>query len=244
MKIAPIDIAHKTFARKMMGLDQDEVMEFLRMIAEEMETVIRERNNLREAMREKELQILEFRERDELLKSTITTATKMSDRIQQDATREAKLIMHDAQQQGDAIVRDARESLKKIFQEITDLKRVRMQYEHNLRALMQSHLAMMEQSHKFMPDPEINQIASGHQSANSAAEATSQANAPAISFQFAGNNMPIAPMSQSFQPAGSGGSESAHGGNGAAGNLTIGEMEKIRANVADAIKKNSRPLDV
>ncbi len=155
MKIAPIDIAHKTFTRRMMGLDQDEVMDFLRLIAEEMESIIRDRNNLRESIREKELAIIEFRERDELLKSTITTATKMSDKIQQDAERESRLILNDAKQQAEMIIRDSRDSLKKIFQEITDLKRVRMQYENNLRALIQSHLAMMEQGHKVMPDPEI-----------------------------------------------------------------------------------------
>jgi cell division initiation protein len=156
MKIAPIDIAHKNFSRRMMGLDQDEVMDFLRQIADEMEALIRDRNSLRESLREKELAILEYRERDELLKSTITTATKMSDKLQQDAEREARLILNDAKQQSEMIVRDARDSLRKIFQEITDLKRIRMQYENNLRALVQSHLTMMEQGHKVMPDPEIN----------------------------------------------------------------------------------------
>ncbi len=155
MKIAPIDIAHKVFGRKMMGLAPEEVSDFLRQIAEEMESLIRERNNLRENMREKELAILEFRERDELLKNTITTATKMSDKIQQDAEREARLILGDAKQQAEMIVRDARDSLKRMFQEIADLKKIRMQYENNLRALVQSHLTMLEQGQKIMPDPEL-----------------------------------------------------------------------------------------
>lgn len=155
MKIAPIDIAHKNFARKMMGIDQEEVTDFLRQIAEEMEALIRDRNTLREQVREKELAILEYRERDELLKNTITTATRMSDKIQQDAEREARLILNDAKQQSEMIVRDARDSLKKMFQEIADLKKVRMQYENNLRALVQAHLTMMEQGHKIMPDPEV-----------------------------------------------------------------------------------------
>lgn len=155
MKIAPIDIAHKNFNRKMMGLDQDEVMEFLRQLAEEMEALIRDRNNLRESIREKELAILEYRERDELLKNTITTATKMSEKMQQDAERESRLIINDAKQQSEMIVRDARDSLRKIFQEIADLKRIRMQYENNLRALVHSHLNMMEQGQKTMPDPDV-----------------------------------------------------------------------------------------
>ena len=50
MRIAPIDIAHKTFHRKMMGFDPDEVMDFLRLVAEELEGLIKERNSMREAM--------------------------------------------------------------------------------------------------------------------------------------------------------------------------------------------------
>lgn len=155
MKIAPIDIAHKTFSRKLMGLDPEEVMEFLRAVAGEMETLIRERNDMKESLREKDMAIIEFRERDELLKSTITTAQKMSDKIQFDADREARLIVNDAQQKAELITRDARDSLKKIYEEISDLKRLRMQFENNLKALVQSHMTMMEQGQKLMPSPTV-----------------------------------------------------------------------------------------
>lgn len=155
MKIAPIDVAHKTFSRKMMGADTDEVMDFLRIVADEMEHLIRERNEIRESLREKELQIIEYKERDELLKSTITTATKMSDKIQSDADREARLIINDAKQQAEMIVRDARDSLKKIYGEVTALKNIRMQFENNLRAIVQSHITMLDQGNQMMPSPEF-----------------------------------------------------------------------------------------
>lgn len=155
MRIAPIDIAHKTFHRKMMGFDPDEVMDFLRLVAEELETVIKERNTLRENLREKELAVAEYRERDELLKSTITTATRMSEKMQHDAEREAKLIINDANQKAEMIVRESRDSLKRIYGEITELKKVRMQFENNLKALVHSHLTMLEQGQKIMPNPTL-----------------------------------------------------------------------------------------
>lgn len=155
MRIAPIDIAHKTFGRKMMGFDPDEVMNFLRQLADEMEKLIKERNALKEGLREKELAVAEYRERDELLKSTITTATRMSEKMQIDAEREAKLIINDANQKAEMIVRESRDSLKRIYSEITELKKVRMQFENNLKALVQSHLTMLEQGQKIMPSPMI-----------------------------------------------------------------------------------------
>lgn len=155
MRIAPIDLAHKSFHRKMMGFDPEEVMDFLRLVAEEMESLIKERNSLKETLREKDLAVAEYRERDELLKSTITTATRMSEKMQVDAEREARLIINDANQKADVIVREARDSLKRIYNEITDLKRVRMQFENNLKAIIQSHMQMIDQGTKIMPNPVV-----------------------------------------------------------------------------------------
>src|SRR5580700_5419716 len=108
MKIAPIDIAHKGFSRKIGGLDQEEVSTFLKEIAEEMENLIRERNQLKETVRERELQMLEYKERDKALKDTIMTAHKMTENMRRDCEREAGLIINDAQQRAESIVRDAR----------------------------------------------------------------------------------------------------------------------------------------
>lgn len=146
MKIAPIDIAHKTFGRKMMGLDPEEVTDFLRNIADEFETVVRERNTLRETLRDKELSIMEYRERDEVLKNTITTATKMSEKVREDAEREGKIIISDAEQRAEVIVRDARDSLKKTYAEISELKRLKAQFESQIRAVIEAHTTLIEQS--------------------------------------------------------------------------------------------------
>lgn len=157
MKIAPIDIAHKTFERKLMGLDGEAVQQFLKAVADQMEEIIRERNNLKEALREKELSILEYKERDESLKQTIATATRMSERIQVDAEREAQLILTDAHQKAEAMMRDSRDSLKRIYQEMADMKKVRMQFEQNLKTLIKAHLELIDQSHQWLPSPGISQ---------------------------------------------------------------------------------------
>lgn len=151
MKITPIDIAHKNFSRKMLGLDEVEVGHFLQQVSSAMESLIHERNSLKELVREKELQINDFKERDHVFKSTLSTAGQMAERHRADAEREAKLIVADAHQRADLITRDSRDSLKKIYQEVTDLKRMRIQFEANLKALAQAHLSLVEQGEKFMP---------------------------------------------------------------------------------------------
>ena len=151
MKLTPIDISHKSFQKKMFGLDEVEVLEFMQAVASQMEELIHERNTLREALREKDLRLSESKERDHVLQSTITTAGNMAEKIRQDAEREAKLIVADAQQKSEIVTRDSRDSLKRIYQEIADLRRTRMQFEANLRALAQAHLSLLEQGEKYMP---------------------------------------------------------------------------------------------
>jgi len=152
MKITPIDVSHRTFSRRMFGYDDNEVTEFLTAVAAQMEALIHERNVLKEALREKEVQIGEYKERDQLLKSTITTASQMSEKMRQDSEREARLIIADAQQKAEFMTRDSRDALRKIYGDITELKRARMQFEANLKALAQAHMTLLEQGEKYMPN--------------------------------------------------------------------------------------------
>ena len=158
MKITPVDLAHKSFTKKMFGVDDSEVADYLGQVASAMEELIHERNALREKIRERDLQLAEHKDRDQILKNTIATASQMSERIRQDSEREGKLIIVDAQQKAEMLTRDARDSLKKMYTEISDLKRTRMQFEANLKALAQAHLSLLEQGEKFMPQIGLPQV--------------------------------------------------------------------------------------
>ena len=153
MRIAPIDIAHKAFSRKMMGLDGDEVVEFLRKVADEMEELVRERNHLRETLREKELSIMEYRERDEILKQTITTATKMAEKMRLDSEREGKIVLVDAEQKAEIIIRDARDSLRKTYEEVSELKRIKIQMEVSIRSVLETHRNLLDQTTSGLTRP-------------------------------------------------------------------------------------------
>lgn len=152
MKIVPSELIDKSFKKKVMGCDPDEVAQFLNAVAEELESVIQERNRLRENLREKELQILEYKDRDRVLKDTITTAQKMSERIKAETEREAQIILNDAHHQAEMIVRDSRDSLKNVYREINDLKRIKMQFESNFKSMVQAHMDLIEQQNKYMPN--------------------------------------------------------------------------------------------
>jgi len=151
MKHYPSEIAHKTFERKMMGYDQDEVSDFLTIVAAQLDALLQERNALREAIKEKELTVLEYKDRDQVLKASISSASLLAEKMRGDAERESKLIINDAQQKAELITRDAKDSLKKVYTEIAELKKTRMQFEANLKAMVQAHLSLLDQGQQFMP---------------------------------------------------------------------------------------------
>ncbi len=135
----------------MLGCDPDEVHAFLKAVSDEMENLYKEKSLLKEEIREKEMQIAEYRERDKALRETISTAHKMSQKVKDESEREAKLIIANAEQQGEMIVKDARDSLRAIYKEICDLKKIQAQYETNMKALLQAHMSLLDQKEDFLP---------------------------------------------------------------------------------------------
>lgn len=155
MKITPIDIAHKSFGKKLLGLNETEVLDYLQLLSSELENLIHERNSLKEVLREKELMLHEYRDRDQVLKNTIATASTMVEKLRKDAEKEAQNIVEEAKIKSDIIVRDARESLKKTYAEISQLARVRMEFEANIRGIAQAHLSILDQSAELIKNPTL-----------------------------------------------------------------------------------------
>lgn len=155
MGIAPIDMAHKTFSRKIYGLDTEEVYDFLRNVADEFESLSRDHEQLLEKQKNTEASLEDYKQREESLKQTLQTASQMSDKMKVEAQKEGDLIIREARQRADIIIKEARESLRGMYQDINDLKKSRMQFETGLKSLIKAHLAMIDQGHSVVPDPNL-----------------------------------------------------------------------------------------
>lgn len=155
MRVAPIDIAQKTFSRKFYGLDTEEVYDFLRDVADDFESLARQVDQLKESQKKNDESLDEYRQREEALKQTLQTASQMSERMRTEAQREADIIIKEARQRADIIIREARDSLRNMYQDINDLKKSRMQFEAGLKSLVKAHLAMIDQGHTVVPDPKL-----------------------------------------------------------------------------------------
>ena len=155
MKYFPKEIAAKIFDRKMMGFDPEQVEDYLVAIAAQMEAMLQENTYLKSTLKDKELDLLHYKDKEQLLQQTMTHASQTTEKMRQDADRDAKLIVQDAHQKAEVIVKDAKDSLRKMYTEISELKKSKMQFEANLKAMAQAHLSLLDQGETFMPKMRI-----------------------------------------------------------------------------------------
>lgn len=154
MALHPDDIVTKVFTKKIMGgVNASEVSDFLKSIAEDIEEHNKEKQALSDKLRDLKVFVQEYRDREEILKSTVLSAQRMADKIKQDAEKEARFVLEDARQKSDLLIADARDSLKTAYQDLSDLRRMHIQLKNALKAVLQSHQDLLDQDpfHSVLP---------------------------------------------------------------------------------------------
>jgi cell division initiation protein len=146
MKITPLDIQQQEFKRTFVGLDPKEVRNFLDLVRETVEELVRENAALREEMARREGEILRYRERERVLQETLLTAQRLSEEMKLSAHKEAEIIVSQAELKSEKILQNANQRLVKLFEEIHELKRQKVQFETGMKRLLEWHLKMLETS--------------------------------------------------------------------------------------------------
>jgi cell division initiation protein len=144
MNITPLDITQKQFRKVFRGLDPEEVEAFLGLVAVEFEALVKDVVTLREDNQRKAEEIVEFRGRERALQETLVTAQKASEEIRESARKEAEITLADAELQAEKIVQAAHGRFLRIVDDINELKRQRIQFEVNVRTLVESHVKLLE----------------------------------------------------------------------------------------------------
>jgi cell division initiation protein len=144
MNITPLDITQKQFRRSFRGLDPEEVEAFLALVAVEFEALVKDVVSLREDNRRKAEDIAEFRSRERVLQETLVAAQRASEEIRDAARKEAEIALSDAELQAEKIIQGAHSRFLRIVDDINELKRQRIQFETNVRTLVESHVKLLD----------------------------------------------------------------------------------------------------
>ncbi len=155
MKITPLDIQQQQFRVKFRGFDMMEVDNFLDLVANEFEELLRENNRLKEEDRQKvqKMQELEGTERE--LRKVLVSAQQICDDIKDNARKEGELIIEEARGNARKLLETAQGQVAQVEAEISGLKRQRAQFEASLRSTVEMYLKLLNSRNEMEPAPAL-----------------------------------------------------------------------------------------
>jgi cell division initiation protein len=138
MNVSPLDLRQQRFRTKFRGFDKVEVASFLTAVAEDYEQALRETDRLRQDLTRTEVILSEHRENEQNLRSTLTTAQRLSDDIKANAGKEAERIIRDAEARSDLLLDKTQARLEDVQREIDGLKLKRKDVQTTIEATIQT----------------------------------------------------------------------------------------------------------
>jgi cell division initiation protein len=144
VKLTPLDIRKQEFKKVMRGFDPDEVEAFLSMVADEMELLIREKNQTNDELIKLRTQLKDYQHVEVTLRETLIKAQNTVEESRVNSRREAEIMIHEAELQSDHILKEAREDLLNIRHEMSLVKTQKDSFSKRLRHLLQSQIELLE----------------------------------------------------------------------------------------------------
>lgn len=144
MKITPLEIQKHAFRRAVRGFDADEVQTFLFLIAEELESVIRQNMTLTSDLKRLQELTLDHEERERILKETLLTTQKVTEHLKESAKKEAELIVRDAEYRAEELIEKAQRRASRIEESMAELKVMRDQLRIRVRSQIGTVTQLLE----------------------------------------------------------------------------------------------------
>jgi len=146
MRITPLDIYQREFSKKKLGgLDENEVYDFLKKVGREYESLYAENKALKDQIERLTAQMKDYLELEKTLKQTLISAQKASGELKNNAEKEAELIVKEAEIQAERILDEAKSEVEIISRDIREMKKQKRMLKVELRTVLESYLAMLNE---------------------------------------------------------------------------------------------------
>jgi DivIVA domain-containing protein len=144
--LTPLDVRKKKgdFRRAVRGYDAELVDDFLDMVAERLEELVKQNVALTERAEHLQEQVVSFRERERALNEALVTAQQLRTEAQAQADREAALVRREAQGQAERIVEEGQRSYRELARHIEALQARKGQFMRAFRTLLERYLSELD----------------------------------------------------------------------------------------------------
>ncbi len=144
MRISPIDIQQQQFKSRPFGYEKAGVDQFLELLADELERLIRNNQDLQEELARTNATLAEMRDREETLKETLITTQKITEELKSTARREVDVMMAEAEIKAERLMHNSEERRLQLIEEVQEIKRQKIDFEVGLRGLLEKHIRMLD----------------------------------------------------------------------------------------------------
>jgi DivIVA domain-containing protein len=138
--LTPLDVRRYEFGKVLRGYDPERVDQFREQVADELERLVRQNQELEQKARSFHDQLKSFRERDKALNEALVHAQQLRSEIRDQSEREAQLILREAQAQAESIITHAQADIRRVEDELASLERFRRSYLAQLRIFVERQL--------------------------------------------------------------------------------------------------------
>lgn len=142
--LTPLDIRRFDFGSALRGYDKSRVDEFREQVANEVEYLLKQCQDLENKAKGFHEQLRAFRERDKALNEALVSAQQLRGEIREQADREAQLILREARAEGDKLVEHARGEIRRLEGDIESLVRQRRAFLTQMRTAVERQLAEIQ----------------------------------------------------------------------------------------------------
>jgi DivIVA domain-containing protein len=144
LKLTPLDIKKQEFKKTVRGYDRVEVESFLEMVAEEFESVIREKNALADDTLRLKTQLQDYQNVERTLQDTLVTAQESMKASRESSEREAGSIVSEAEIKAERILEESKLKLASLKNELLLIKSQKDSIARRLKHLLSSQIELIE----------------------------------------------------------------------------------------------------
>jgi cell division initiation protein len=144
VRLSALDIQNHRFATaRWRGVDATEVETFLRLVADDFEQLVRERDALRDKVKALQTRIEDLAANEHALRETLVTAQALSEDLKRTAVKESELMISEAEVKGEKILDAAHRRAAKLAEDIREMKALRSRLGAALRTTIETHLELL-----------------------------------------------------------------------------------------------------
>lgn len=144
------EIKERRFKIRFRGFDIREVDAFLGEVAKSFDRFQNENNRLKNKIRRLSKAYQEKKKHEETLQETIASTRKVVEHLNENARQSAETIIAEAEAKAGKLLNRTQNRLAQLHQDISELKRQRIQIETQIRSVIDTHGKLLDASREEM----------------------------------------------------------------------------------------------